>query len=58
MDRNRPDERDPDEVAHSVFDDDELDDAVTAADDTGLISGERVITQAELEEAELREGNM
>jgi hypothetical protein len=32
--------------------DDDLGDAIIAADDTGMISGERLITIAEIEEAE------
>ncbi len=32
--------------------DDDLDDAVIAADDTGMLAGERLITVAEIEEAE------
>ena len=31
---------------------DELDDAVIAADDTGMLAGERLITVAEIEEAQ------
>ncbi|HZO92244.1 MAG TPA: hypothetical protein VFB22_00620 [Candidatus Baltobacteraceae bacterium] len=42
-----------DATNESVADDDgELDDAVIAADDTGMLAGERLITVAEIEEAE------
>lgn len=34
------------------FDHDELDDAVIAADDTGMLATERTITEVELEEAQ------
>ena len=34
------------------FKNDELDDAVIAADDTGMLAGERLITEAELIEGE------
>lgn len=37
---------------------DELDDAVIAADDTGMISGERLILEGEIEEAEMPKGNV
>ncbi len=33
-------------------DDEDLDDAILAADDTGMLAGERMITIAEIEEAE------
>ncbi len=33
-------------------DDEHLDDAIIAADDTGMLAGERMITVAEIEEAE------
>jgi hypothetical protein len=39
-----------DDRTTSKPDDDDLDDGVIAADDTGMISGERLITQAEIEE--------
>ena len=32
---------------------DDIDEAVIAADDTGLIAGEKLITEAEIEEADL-----
>ncbi|HEY4441587.1 MAG TPA: hypothetical protein VGN14_14105 [Candidatus Elarobacter sp.] len=35
----------------TVFDDDDLDDAVIAADDTGMIASEKFITDSEIEEA-------
>ena len=35
-----------------AFANDDLDEAVIAADDTGMLSGERLITQAELTEGE------
>ena len=39
------------------FDHDELDDVVIAADDTGLLAEQRLITEAELEEAQETEGD-
>ena len=35
-----------------IFSDDDLDEAVIAADDTGMLSGEKLITEAEIEEGE------
>ena len=37
-----------------LFDDDGLDEAVAAADDTGLVRGEQIITEAEIQ-SELEE---
>lgn len=39
----------------TVFDDDDLDDAVIAADDTGMLASAKFITDAEIEES-LEEG--
>ena len=41
-----------DDSIPSASQDEDLDQAVIAADDTGMISGERLITVAEIEEAE------
>ena len=35
----------------TVFDDDDLDDVVINADDTGMLESEKLITDAEIEEA-------
>jgi hypothetical protein len=35
----------------NIFDDDELDEAITAADDTGMVSAERLIAEEPIIEA-------
>ncbi len=39
-------------------DDDSLDDAILAADDTGMLAGERMITLVELEEGDSGAGDV
>ena len=63
METNAPDSPEPSEGSEPRWPepDEELEEAVIAADDTGLISSERLITIAEIEEAESEqpgEGNV
>jgi hypothetical protein len=41
MEKQQPDER------HGVFDDDELDNAIANADDTGMVRGQQVVVEEE-----------
>lgn len=45
-------------TAPSQPDDDSLDDAILAADDTGMLAGERMITLVELEEGDSGAGDV